>query len=91
MVSRFTEETLADLYAEFVLKTQGSVLTATEALERLQGHADSGLSSEILLQPRIVLLAEDFSSTVTSSVVWLNEQGIDIILKRYQAYKTSLD
>ena len=91
MVSRFTEETLADLYAEFLLKTEGSVLNETEALERLQGHAYSGLSPDVLLQPRIVLLAEDFSPTVTSSVVWLNEQGVDITLKRYQAFKTPLD
>jgi hypothetical protein len=46
------------------------------------------LSPELLLRPRIVLLARDFSSTVTSSVVWLNEQGVDITLKRYQAYRT---
>jgi hypothetical protein len=90
MVSRFTEEILADLYAEFVLKTQNVSLTITEASERLQSHADSGLSPDLLLQPRIVLLAEDFSATVTSSVVWLNEQGVDITLKRYQAYQTPL-
>ena len=42
-----------------------------------------GLSPDLLLQPRIVLLAEKFSPTVTSSVVWLNEQGVDITLKRY--------
>jgi hypothetical protein len=88
MTSRFTEETLSDLHADFLKKTQGTALTATEALEKLQSHTDSGLSPDVLLSPRIVLLAEDFSPTVTSSVVWLNEQGIDITLKRYQAYKT---
>ena len=41
MVSRFTEETLADLYAEFLLKTEGSVLNGTEALERLLSPCDS--------------------------------------------------
>jgi hypothetical protein len=91
MASRFNEETLADLHAAFLRKVDGVSLTTAEALEKLQSHADSGLSAELLLQPRIVLLAEDFSPTVTSSVVWLNEQGVDITLKQYQAYRTTRD
>ena len=88
MASRFDEDTLAELHAEFLKKTQEIVLTSTEALEKLQSHTDSGISPDLLLQPRIVLLAEEFFPTVTSSVVWLNEQGVDITLKRYQAYRT---
>lgn len=89
MASRFDEDMLAELHASFLLKTQHTALTNTEALEKLQSHTDAGISADLLLQPRIVLLAEDFSPTVTSSVVWLNEQGLDITLKRYQAYRTS--
>ena len=88
MASRFTEETLAELHSEFLTKVGEPSLTNAESLEKLQSHADSGLTAELLLQPRIVLLAEEFSATVTSSVVWLNEQGVDITLKQYQAYKT---
>jgi hypothetical protein len=59
-----------------------------ETLEKLRSHVGSGLNPEALLSPRIVLLAESFSPTVTSSVVWLNEQGLDITLRRYQANLT---
>jgi hypothetical protein len=36
-----------------------------------------------------VILAEEFSVPVVSSVIWLVEQGLDITLKQYKAYKTS--
>ncbi|HZS94996.1 MAG TPA: hypothetical protein VFA78_09380 [Chloroflexota bacterium] len=89
MASRFTEQQLADLHAEFLRRTGQGNLTTDESLEVLQNHAASGLFPDLLMQPRIVLLARDFSSTVTSSVVWLNEQGVEITLKRYRAYRTS--
>lgn len=89
MVSRFSEDSLADLHAEFLERTQQLKLTNVEALEKLQAHVLAGLSPDLLLRPRIVLLAEDFSPIVTSSVVWLNEQGVDISLRRYQAYRTT--
>jgi hypothetical protein len=89
MASRMTEETLVNLFAEFRLKTLGEALTPDDALGELLSHAQDGLTSEILAKPRIVLLAEDFRPVTTSSVVWLCEQGLDITLKRYQAYRTS--
>jgi hypothetical protein len=88
MASRFTTDQLAELHVEFLERTYKQTLNSTESLEKLQAHTASGLSPELLLQPRIVLLARDFSPTVTSSVIWLNEQGLDITLKRYQAYQT---
>jgi hypothetical protein len=89
MASRFDEDQLAELHQEFVTKVQGLKLTDEEAREKLLGHlTEGGLQPELLLQPRVVLLAEAFSPTVTSSVVWLNEQGVDITLRRYQAYRT---
>lgn len=88
MASRMTEETLVNLFAEFRLKTMGEALTPEDALGELLAHAQDGLSSEFLAKPRIVLLAEDFRAVTTSSVVWMCEQGLDITLKRYQAYRT---
>ena len=35
-----------------------------------------------------MLLAEEFPWSVTSTVVWLNEMGLDLTLMRYQAYRT---
>lgn len=90
MASRFTEEQIAALHAEFVnSSTEGRGLTTDEALEKINAHVPTGVTSESLLSPRIVILAEDFSSNVTSSAVWLNEQGVDLTLKRYKAYSTA--
>jgi hypothetical protein len=90
MASRFDEETLVKLHSEFLDRREtGSRLTETEIAEKLNNHVTTGLSPEDLLSPRIVILAEDYSPTVTSSVVWLNEQGVDITLKQYKAYSTS--
>jgi hypothetical protein len=92
MASRFDEDQLVDLHQRFVRKVQGLTLADDEAREKVLGHlTEGGLQPELLLQPRIVLLAESFSPTVTSSVVWLNEQGVDITLRRYQAYHTTGD
>jgi hypothetical protein len=89
MASRFTEDDLADLHAEFLKKSNKEVLTSSESLEKLRAHTEASISPEQLLSPRIVLLAEEFSPSVTSSVVWLNEQGLDITLRRYKAYVTA--
>ncbi len=58
-----------------------------EALAELQAHAPD-LSRESLQRPRIVLLARDFSATVTASVVWLSEMGLDIALVQISAFRS---
>ncbi len=89
MSSRFSLDQLATLHAEFLSRTTGQKLTSEEAGEKLQAHAsDVELSPEVFLKPRIVLLAESYSEPVTTSVVWLVEQGVDITMRRYQAYQT---
>jgi len=91
MASRFSDDQIAALHSEFVSRfPDGEKLTSDEALEKINSHVPTGLTNELLLSPRIVILAEDFSVNVTSSVVWLNEQGVDITLKRYQAYSTGV-
>jgi hypothetical protein len=90
MSSRFSMDQLASLHSEFLVRTEDLKLTSEEAAEKLQAHAaDVELSAETFLSPRIVLLAESFPETVTTSVVWLAEQGVDITLRRYQAYQTA--
>jgi hypothetical protein len=87
VASRFTEELLAEKHAEYCEKREDKVSEAA-ALEKLQTHSNVGLISDLLSQPRIVLLAEEFPWSVTSSAVWLNEMGVDLTLLRYQAYRT---
>jgi len=44
------------------------------------------LSTEGIRHPRIVLIASDYPPSVTASVVWLNEQNVDISLIRFRVY-----
>ncbi len=84
MVSRLTPADVADLYATSQSKNgsemdPGAALTVLET-ERL-------LTVEGIRRPRIVLVASDFPPAVTASVVWLNEQRVDISLIRFRVYQ----
>lgn len=83
--SRFEVDQLADAYLAFHRNREGEVATAEEAKNTLVGHAES-ISPETLRNPRIVIVAGDFTPKVTSNAVWLSERGIDITLVRVQAY-----
>ncbi|MFF3037062.1 hypothetical protein [Arthrobacter citreus] len=86
MASRFEVDQLADAYLHFHSKESEAPTTAEEALAVLKTHAP-GLSAETLRSPRIVLIAGSFPATLTSSVVWLAEQGIDFTLIQVGAYR----
>lgn len=45
------------------------------------------LTADTIKSPRVVLIASDFPSSVTSTVVWLNEQGVSIDLVRFRPYQ----
>jgi alkylated DNA nucleotide flippase Atl1 len=82
MVSRFTLDHLADVYAA---RADG-VSTSEEALAELREWAPT-LSDETLTQPRIVLIAEDFGPVLTNTAMYLIEQGLDLGLVRVQLYR----
>jgi hypothetical protein len=86
MASRFSTERLAALHARFLAAQRSNTVTPEEALAELQTHAPL-LDDTTLRQPRIVLLAADFSKVVTSTVVFLRELGLDMRLVRFQAYR----
>ena len=87
MASRFTPEILASQHARF-LSSRGDKTDEEQALDQLNEHVDFELSVESLRRPRIVLVASDFPPTLTASVVWLTEMGLDITLKKFLAYRT---
>ena len=90
MASRFTAETVATHHAAY-LAGRGETVTDADALRRLESHVGSGtLVPEELGRPRIVLLAAEFPAVVTTTVAWLREQGVDITLRRFQAYRTDV-
>lgn len=85
--SRFSVEIIAEAYARFHCNRPGAVDTSEDAQSVLQEHAPA-LSAATLRNPRIVIIAGDFSPKVTTAAVWLSERGIDIALTRVQAYET---
>lgn len=84
MVSRLTPEDIAELYAA-ARQREGKGVDAASALTILT--TERLLTAESIRHPRIVLVASDFLAPVTSAVVWLNEQSVDISLIRYRAYQ----
>ncbi|PJE96076.1 hypothetical protein CUT44_19995 [Streptomyces carminius] len=85
MVSRFTEEDLARIHADF-LRRSGRECGMSEALEAIREHCGDELDVALLKQPRLVLVARSFPSQVTSSAVWLNEMGIDVKLVQFRLW-----
>ena len=84
MVSRLTTNDVAELYAK--AETQrGHPMDVDSALAELTTMRL--MTAESIRRPKIVLVASDFPAPVTATVVWLNEQGVDISLIRFRAYQ----
>jgi hypothetical protein len=83
MVSRLTARDIAELYAQDREKS-GVAVDVDAALAEFE--ADFLLNDESIGNPRIVLIASEFPTSVTASVVWLNERAVDVSLVRYRAY-----
>ncbi|TWE19282.1 hypothetical protein [Kitasatospora atroaurantiaca] len=84
MVSRLTPQDIAELYAA-TLRRRGQEIDVESALTKLT--TEFLLTSETIRRPRIALVASDFPPSVTASVVWLNEQQVDIWLIRFRPYQ----
>lgn len=84
MVSRLTPQDIAELHAASRTKN-GHSTDAESALTLLT--TEFLLTSETIRSPRIVLVASDFPPAVTASVVWLNEQKVDVSLIRFRPYQ----
>ncbi len=84
MVSRLTSRDIAELWAHFHATEDGplDVESVTADLETRWL-----LTAQSIKSPRIVLVAASYPVSVTASVVWLNEQGVDISLIRFRPYQ----
>lgn len=60
-----------------------------EARDRILGHLgwSDANDDEFAQDVRLVLLSEDYSRELTSSILWLNEKGLDITAFRVGTYK----
>ena len=86
MVSNMTFEQILDAHERY-LAQRG---IQENARERISSHLESDgieepeISSE---RPRIILASGDFSKELTTSVLWLNNVGLDIKCIRLKPYK----
>ncbi|MYB42591.1 MAG: DUF91 domain-containing protein [Chloroflexi bacterium] len=65
-----------------------------DARERILGHLGAGEGKEPEIEsakPQIVLAARDFSQELTTSVLWLNDAGLDISCVRLLPYRVGDD
>lgn len=84
MVSAMTFEMLVEHYEQFLKKTEDD----QDAREILTDHFNWDESDVQLLgqNPQIVLASGEFSKELTTSVLWLNDQGLDIRCVRFHPY-----
>ncbi len=78
MVSKMTFERLVDFYVEYKHRYDGESITAENAEEELLEFTTVDNVEDLLGKARIILCSEDFSQEVTTTVLWLNENGLDI-------------
>jgi len=85
MVSSMTLERAAAVYA----RTLGGEDAEGRAQRALLEFLDIGALDEIPgpLDVRIVLVAADFSTELTTAVMWLNDKGLDIVCVRLKPYR----
>lgn len=88
MVSTITLQQAIDTHQAY-LEKRG---IAENAAERVNGHLENpeslGFSTA---QPRIVLVSEGFSPELTTCVLWLNRNGLDITCIRMQPYRNGTE
>jgi hypothetical protein len=85
--SRIAPRTLADMHARY-LRAHGQPSDEETALQRLTAHTGATLQRDALARPRMVIFADQLSPALGTTVVWLDEMGLDITLQRLRAHET---
>jgi len=83
MVSSMTFRQLVDAYAKYKQQDESD---AEAAILAFLGWAEP-MDEEFGKDVRIVLASADFSREVTTTVLWLNERGIDVRCVRLKPYR----
>ncbi len=85
MISKMTFDELVAIYSQY------NNLVAEDAEKTILNFLKWGIASEREFggETKIILAAADFSKELTTSVMWLNENGIDVRCVRMKLYKTN--
>lgn len=85
MVSSMTLDQAIAAHAKQLGGAQAMDSAREAVLEFLE--LDDGEPAELTGEVRIILASADFSSEITTAVIWLNRQGLDIRCVRLQPYE----
>lgn len=85
MVASMTLDRSIASYARLLRGDDAKERATKEILDFLE--ADSVDEIELTGEVRIILVSGDFSSELTTAVIWLNKRNIDITCIRFQPYK----
>jgi hypothetical protein len=85
MVSSMTLDQAIAAYARMLAAADSEVTARREILEFLE--LDSTEEAELLDEVRIILVSANFSTELTTSVIWLNRHGIDVTCIRLKPYR----
>lgn len=84
MVVSMNREQIIDTYDNYLKKNGNSEYDAEEEISKfVNEEAVLDIGSEV----RIILISSEFSKEITSTVLWLNENGIDIKCFKLKPYK----
>jgi len=89
MVSAMTFDRAVDAYREFIEPLESDADPQARILEFLGW--DEPDEERFARDVRIVLVSQGFSKEITTTVMWLNERGLDIRCVRFAAYKHEAD
>ncbi|MBI1310014.1 hypothetical protein GC176_01815 [bacterium] len=84
MISSMTFERAVDVYSAFLKRIGSTEDARTSLLHFLEW--DEADEDQFAQDVRIVLVSAEFSKELTTSVIWLNERGLDIRCIRIKPY-----
>ncbi len=88
MVSSMTFDKLINYFRVYQSHANGSDIDSDTAREQLLDFITQNEDfTELSDKPRIILCSEDFSTELTTTVLWLNQHGMDISCVRIKPHK----
>lgn len=85
MISTLTFKRAIDIYQQY-LNNRNIERNAEEDILKFLGWSEP-LEEQFAVDVRLVLASANFSKEITTTVMWLNDQGLDIRCIRLQPYK----
>ena len=79
MVANMTFKQVVEAYREYLARRDQDADAAEKRIQEHLGERDDEIDSSV---PRILLASRDFSRELTTSVLWLNDNGLDIACVR---------